>query len=66
MALELSNPDWTIFHSVQQVMQLSQMGTRQDKIRRIWEPTYTCVFKMNFIYQSFRITQQISLVLSIN
>lgn len=43
--IDLSNPKTTIFHSVQELVQTSQMGTKQEKLRRIWEPTYTIVYK---------------------
>ncbi|XP_035233746.1 LOW QUALITY PROTEIN: E3 ubiquitin-protein ligase HECTD1-like, partial [Stegodyphus dumicola] len=45
VVLDLTDPDWTIFHAVQQLIQESQLGTRQDKIRRIWEPTYIIIYK---------------------
>ncbi|XP_073986001.1 ubiquitin fusion-degradation 4-like isoform X6 [Rhodnius prolixus] len=43
--IELSNPQWTIFRAVQELIQQSDLGTRQDKMRRIWEPTYTIVYR---------------------
>ncbi|ODM98949.1 E3 ubiquitin-protein ligase HECTD1 [Orchesella cincta] len=43
--IDLSNPKTTIFHSVQELVQNSLMGTKQEKLRRIWEPTYTIVYK---------------------
>lgn len=42
--LPLSNPDWTIFRAVQEVIQQSSM-TKQDKMRKIWEPTFTIIYK---------------------
>lgn len=39
--IELSDPTWTIFKAVQELIQLTDLGTRQEKLRRIWEPTYT-------------------------
>ncbi|UYV64246.1 HECTD1 [Cordylochernes scorpioides] len=45
MELELSHPDWTIFRAVQTLIQSSAMGSRQDKIRRIWEPTYSIIYR---------------------
>lgn len=43
--IDLTNPKTTIFHSVQELVQNSQLGTKQEKLRRIWEPTYTIVYK---------------------
>uniref|UniRef100_A0A1B6DIC7 E3 ubiquitin-protein ligase n=1 Tax=Clastoptera arizonana TaxID=38151 RepID=A0A1B6DIC7_9HEMI len=43
--IELSEPSWTIFHAVQQLIQLADIGSRQEKLRRIWEPTYTIIYK---------------------
>ncbi|XP_018329894.1 E3 ubiquitin-protein ligase HECTD1 isoform X2 [Agrilus planipennis] len=43
--IELNNPNWTIFKAVQELVQISEMGSRQEKLRRIWEPTYTIVYK---------------------
>lgn len=40
----LSNPDWTIFRAVQELIQQSSM-TKQDKLRKIWEPTFTIIYK---------------------
>lgn len=40
----LSNPDWTIFRAVQELIQQSTMA-KQDKLRKIWEPTYTIIYK---------------------
>lgn len=42
--LPLSNPDWTIFRAVQEVIQQSSMS-KQDKMRKIWEPTFTIIYK---------------------
>jgi E3 ubiquitin-protein ligase HECTD1 len=41
--VELTEPNWTIFRAVQQLVQLADLGSRQEKLRRIWEPTYTLV-----------------------
>lgn len=38
--IELSDPSWTIFKAVQELVQMTELGTRQEKLRRIWEPTY--------------------------
>lgn len=40
----LSNPDWTIFRAVQELVQQSSMN-KQDKVRKLWEPTYTIIYK---------------------
>jgi E3 ubiquitin-protein ligase HECTD1 len=37
-------PDWTIFRAVQELMQMANM-TKQDKYRKIWEPTYTIIYR---------------------
>lgn len=39
--VELKDNNWTIFHAVQKLAQLADLGSRQEKSRRIWEPTYT-------------------------
>lgn len=39
--VELKDSNWTIFHAVQKLAQLADLGSRQEKSRRIWEPTYT-------------------------
>ncbi|XP_012253549.2 E3 ubiquitin-protein ligase Ufd4 isoform X9 [Athalia rosae] len=41
----LTDPQSTIFQAVQELMQLTELGSRQEKLRRIWEPTYTIVYK---------------------
>lgn len=41
--IALTDPNWTIFHAVQELIQLADLGSRQEKLRRIWEPTYTLV-----------------------
>lgn len=38
--VELNDSSWTIFRAVQELMQLTEFTTKQEKIRRIWEPTY--------------------------
>lgn len=38
--IELCDPSWTIFKAVQELVQMTELGTRQEKLRRIWEPTY--------------------------
>ncbi|XP_063927928.1 E3 ubiquitin-protein ligase HECTD1 isoform X6 [Zophobas morio] len=43
--VELSDPSWTIFRAVQELMQLAEFGSKQEKLRRIWEPTYIIVYR---------------------
>ncbi|KAE8751942.1 hypothetical protein FOCC_FOCC001419 [Frankliniella occidentalis] len=43
--VELRDPSWTIFHAVQELIQLADLGSRQEKLRRIWEPIYTIVYR---------------------
>lgn len=38
--IELNDPSWTIFRAVQELMQMADFSTKQEKLRRIWEPTY--------------------------
>lgn len=45
MEIDLGNRKATIFQAVQDLVQLSQIGTKQEKLRRIWEPTYTIIYK---------------------
>lgn len=42
--IPLNNPDWTIFRAVQELVQLTNMS-RPDKMRKIWEPTYTIIYR---------------------
>lgn len=42
--VSLMNPDWTIFRAVQEVVQLTTIN-KQDKLRKIWEPTYTIIYR---------------------
>lgn len=42
--IDLKNSDWTIFRSVQELIQQTNL-TKQDKFRKIWEPTYTIIYK---------------------
>lgn len=39
--LPLLEPNASIFQAVQELMQLTELGSRQEKLKRIWEPTYT-------------------------
>ena len=43
--VELNDPDKTIFHAVQHIIQNSNIGNRADKIRRLWEPTYVIIYR---------------------
>ncbi|KAK7791453.1 hypothetical protein R5R35_010932 [Gryllus longicercus] len=43
--VELRDPSWTIFRAVQQLIQAADLGSRQEKLRRIWEPTYIIVYR---------------------
>lgn len=38
--LELCDSSWTIFRACQELIQMTELGSRQEKLRRIWEPTY--------------------------
>ncbi|XP_055386638.1 E3 ubiquitin-protein ligase Ufd4 isoform X2 [Condylostylus longicornis] len=42
--IELKNTEWSIFKAVQELMQGTQLN-KQDKYRKIWEPTYTIIYK---------------------
>ncbi|KAL3265554.1 hypothetical protein HHI36_009759 [Cryptolaemus montrouzieri] len=43
--VDLTDSSATIFRAVQELMQMAEFGSKQEKIRRIWEPTYTIVYK---------------------
>lgn len=42
--IPLTNPDWTIFRAVQELIQMTNLS-KQDKLKKIWEPTYTIVYR---------------------
>ncbi|ALC39182.1 CG5604 [Drosophila busckii] len=42
--IDLENSDWTIFRAVQELLQSSQLN-KNDKFRKLWEPTYTIVYR---------------------
>lgn len=42
--IPLNNSDWTIFRAVQELIQMTTMA-KQDKMRKIWEPTYTIIYR---------------------
>lgn len=39
--IPLTDSHSSIFKAVQELMQLTELGSRQEKLKRIWEPTYT-------------------------
>ncbi|KAJ8668132.1 hypothetical protein QAD02_009795 [Eretmocerus hayati] len=43
--IPLVDPHASIFQSVQQLMQLTELGSKQEKLRRIWEPIYTIIYR---------------------
>jgi len=43
--VELTDPDWSIFRAVQYITQEANLGSKADKMRRIWEPTYIVVYR---------------------
>ena len=43
--VDLASPDWTIFKAVQEIAQKASLGTKTDKTRRVWEPTYVIVYR---------------------
>ncbi|EDW64541.1 E3 ubiquitin-protein ligase Ufd4 [Drosophila virilis] len=45
--IDLDNSEWTIFRAVQELLQNSQMN-KNDKFRKLWEPTYTIVYRETF------------------
>lgn len=42
--VNLSNSDWTIFRAVQELMQRTTLS-KQDKLRKVWEPTFTISYR---------------------
>jgi E3 ubiquitin-protein ligase HECTD1 len=42
--IPLTNPDWTIFRAVQELVQMTNLS-KGDKLKKIWEPTYTIVYR---------------------
>lgn len=38
--IELTDRSWTIFRAIQELMQMTEFNSKQEKVRRIWEPTY--------------------------
>ncbi|XP_028141816.2 E3 ubiquitin-protein ligase HECTD1 isoform X2 [Diabrotica virgifera virgifera] len=43
--IELNDRCWTIFRAVQELMQVTEFNSKQEKVRRIWEPTYLIIYK---------------------
>ncbi|KAJ8975323.1 hypothetical protein NQ317_008309 [Molorchus minor] len=43
--VELNDSSWTIFKAVQELMQMTEFSSKQEKLRRIWEPTYVIIYK---------------------
>jgi len=43
--VELTNPEWTIFHAVQSIIQNTNLGSKCDRFRRVWEPTYVILYR---------------------
>merc|ERR1719195_608379 len=43
--VDLASPDWTIFRAVQEIAQKASLGTKSDKTRRGWEPTYVIMYR---------------------
>lgn len=42
--IPLTNPDWTIFRAVQELIQVTNLS-KSDKLKKIWEPTYTIIYR---------------------
>lgn len=42
--IPLTNRDWTIFRAVQELVQMTNIS-KQDKMKKIWEPTYTIIYR---------------------
>ncbi|CAG2119726.1 unnamed protein product, partial [Medioppia subpectinata] len=45
LEMDLMNPEWTLFSAVQHLIQNSDLSTKQEKTRRVWEPTYVIVYR---------------------
>ena len=41
----MTNPEWTIFHAVQSIIQNTNLGSKCDRFRRVWEPTYVILYR---------------------
>lgn len=42
--IPLTNPEWTVFRAVQELVQMTNLS-KNDKLKKIWEPTYTIVYR---------------------
>jgi E3 ubiquitin-protein ligase HECTD1 len=42
--IPLTNSEWTIFRAVQELIQMTNLP-KPDKLKKIWEPTYTIVYR---------------------
>lgn len=42
--IPLTNSEWTIFRAVQELIQMTNLA-KQDKLKKIWEPTYTIIYR---------------------
>lgn len=42
--IPLVNNDWTIFRAVQDLIQMTNLS-KQDKLKKIWEPTFTIIYR---------------------
>lgn len=42
--IPLNNPEWTVFRAVQELVQQTTMS-KADKMRKLWEQTYTIIYK---------------------
>uniref|UniRef100_A0A182K5I5 E3 ubiquitin-protein ligase n=1 Tax=Anopheles christyi TaxID=43041 RepID=A0A182K5I5_9DIPT len=42
--VDLTHSDWTIFRAVQELMLQTSMP-KQDKFRKVWQPTYTIIYR---------------------
>ena len=43
--VELGEGEWTIFKAVQTIIQSAALGSKADRMRRVWEPTYVVVYR---------------------
>lgn len=46
MEIDLSNPNWSVFSVVQHLIQNCDLQSKQEKLRRIWEPTYVIMYRV--------------------
>ena len=43
--VELGEGEWTIFKAVQTIIQSAALGSKADRMRRVWEPTYVVIYR---------------------